>query len=457
MTSSTDQSFTMTSSTDQSYTIIKKNKWNIYNLILNDIKNNNFIILNKYKKNYDIILNCVIYDGLILEHASDELRDNYNIVLNAVQENGNALKFASDRLKNNFNIVNEAIKQKGIAIVYASNELKNNKDLVLNAFKNYNMIFLSLDYKLFIDNLKIEDILYIVNINYHVLFSPSFYNIINNKKIMLEIIKHNSSAFRYASYILKNDYDIIMEAVSKNGMLLIHVNPTFKLNLDIIVKAIQSIKQDTETYNDIKLTKKRSIYPDFNNIKDSQYEHYQYRLENNSNLFDNDNYDSIFESIPLEFHYHDDVICNMFIKYKNIYFTFYYDKYFYDIKYHDNKKKILLNIIHNLEFNYYKFIRSKTFNNYLDIIFKNFKYISKTTNICKFFNFLLYKYKNNVIENMLIIQDIIYNNESLLLILKKHDILLLSIDEITPDTNYNLEDVKNEFIKHNQNYTILFF
>jgi hypothetical protein len=46
-----------------------------------------------------MILKTVQVDGLILVHASDELRNDREVVLTAIKQNGLALKYASKELQ----------------------------------------------------------------------------------------------------------------------------------------------------------------------------------------------------------------------------------------------------------------------------------------------------------------------------------------------------------------------
>ena len=62
---------------------------------------------------------------------------NFDFVLNKVKQDGIVLEFASERLKDNEEIVKEAVKQYGLALEYASEELQNNEEIVMEAVKQY--------------------------------------------------------------------------------------------------------------------------------------------------------------------------------------------------------------------------------------------------------------------------------------------------------------------------------
>ena len=52
-------------------------------------------------------------DALLLDAASDELKDDKELVMEAVTNDGGALEFASDRLKADREILMKAVEKKG--------------------------------------------------------------------------------------------------------------------------------------------------------------------------------------------------------------------------------------------------------------------------------------------------------------------------------------------------------
>ena len=61
--------------------------------------------------------------------------NNKEYVIEKVKETGILLEFASDQLKNDKSVVLEAIAQDGNALEFASTELKDDKDVVLSSIK----------------------------------------------------------------------------------------------------------------------------------------------------------------------------------------------------------------------------------------------------------------------------------------------------------------------------------
>ncbi|MBD97598.1 hypothetical protein CL648_02200, partial [bacterium] len=78
---------------------------------------------------------CVVKNGRLLQHASEELKGNREVVLAAVRQDGYALEYASEELKGDREVVLEAVKQDGYALEHASAELKGDREVVLEAVK----------------------------------------------------------------------------------------------------------------------------------------------------------------------------------------------------------------------------------------------------------------------------------------------------------------------------------
>lgn len=88
--------------------------------------------MNEFKKN---VIDIVANNGWLLDNFS-EFWDDEDIVNTAVQNEGLVLQYASDRLKNNKSIVLNAVRKTGIALQFASANLKADKEVVLVAVKN---------------------------------------------------------------------------------------------------------------------------------------------------------------------------------------------------------------------------------------------------------------------------------------------------------------------------------
>lgn len=94
----------------------------------------------RLKNDEDVVLEAVSNDGLSLASASEIRRDDDNIVLEAVKNNGYALRFASDRLRNDKEIVKVACKNEPWAIKNASTQLRNDEDFIFEIAKENEMV-----------------------------------------------------------------------------------------------------------------------------------------------------------------------------------------------------------------------------------------------------------------------------------------------------------------------------
>ena len=61
----------------------------------------------------------------------------------------------------------------------------------------------------------------------------------NNKEIILEAVKQNGNALKYASEDLRNDIDIVLEAVKENGVALVYASNNLKNNREIVLEAVK--------------------------------------------------------------------------------------------------------------------------------------------------------------------------------------------------------------------------
>jgi hypothetical protein len=83
-----------------------------------------------------LILAAVAINGLLLQHASAELRADRDVVLAAVACRGPALRYASVELRADRDVVLAALASNGCALWYASPQLRADRDVVLAAVAN---------------------------------------------------------------------------------------------------------------------------------------------------------------------------------------------------------------------------------------------------------------------------------------------------------------------------------
>ncbi len=156
-----------------------------------------------------IVKKAVSQDGGALDFARD-FKDDRGIVETAVSNNGAALHWASDELKKDYRIVKIAVSNHYEAIEYADEEFQNDPGIADAALSND-----ARDLEYFPDYQKDHD-------------------------KVLEIVKQNGLALRYAVSTLKDDPNIVNAAVSNNGMALRWASDELKRELDIVETAVSN-------------------------------------------------------------------------------------------------------------------------------------------------------------------------------------------------------------------------
>ena len=77
------------------------------------------------------------YDGLLLRHSSNEIKNNIDLVTIAINNNPYAFKFASDEIKNNYSIALSVIMNScnHNLMRYVSDKLKDDFTFIINVIK----------------------------------------------------------------------------------------------------------------------------------------------------------------------------------------------------------------------------------------------------------------------------------------------------------------------------------
>lgn len=87
-----------------------------------------------FKSDPDVVLAAIKLNPMVLQYASEDLKNNKKIVLEAVKRNPLAIQFASNELKNDKEIVSTAVKKNGLTLQFAGEDLKNDLLVVSDAF-----------------------------------------------------------------------------------------------------------------------------------------------------------------------------------------------------------------------------------------------------------------------------------------------------------------------------------
>jgi hypothetical protein len=158
------------------------------------------------------VLKQVKTDGLLLQHASDRLKDDWSIVETAVGQNGFALQYASDNLRDHSYIVGRAVHQNCYAFQYASEKVRSDEYLVHGVLKKDNSLFAHVS-----ETLR------------------------DNLLFMRKYVLHNYHNAAYLSERLKNDKELAYMTIitCKKGLCLQYFGPAVKEDESIVLKAIQ--------------------------------------------------------------------------------------------------------------------------------------------------------------------------------------------------------------------------
>lgn len=71
-------------------------------------------------------------------------------------------------------------------------------------------------------------------INDEITFQNILEEQLNDKEVVLELVKKNGLILYYASENLQNDKDVVLEAVKQNGFALIHASKSLQSNKDLL-------------------------------------------------------------------------------------------------------------------------------------------------------------------------------------------------------------------------------
>jgi hypothetical protein len=186
----------------------------------------------KYNNDEQIILECIKKNGLLLEFASDDLKNNKDLVKEAIENNKDAFKFIGSDLKNDINFLKEIIHL-DIDLEYIPEKTKN-KDFY-NMYIKYdhnNYLKIPLEFK------KNIDILIPLSNNLHFFedFSPYFND---DYDVFLQLVDFNGLLLEFASPKLKNNYNIAYKAIQNNPSAVEFISEELQDNFTLISKAVE--------------------------------------------------------------------------------------------------------------------------------------------------------------------------------------------------------------------------
>jgi hypothetical protein len=481
-------------------------------------KNDNSLILKyaspKLRNKRNIVMIAIKRNWKELEYASFRLRNNVDFMLDALTINGSNLQYATNYLKKNGLIVLTAIKNNTYAIRHASYDVKDNKSFAMLIIINFPEIFQFLSDNLKNDKDIIREVLtkYVNNkqYNYYTIFRHISYELKNDKDFMLELIKLDIHIIVYASYKIKNDPDIILNIITNNDNIY-----NFKLNHHIEYPYIRYILHNVS--NNL-LHNKNFIKSIIEKCQEA-FEYIPYELKNDKDFIfelldegktrildyipedlknDKDfiitiieNYDDfiLYKTSPEIKNNFDVVKCSVKkyamslefasdnLKDNEIIVTMAIKKHIHAIIYasdrlKQNKRFIikclkidksiinliestkLYNIFYDLEYNNQD---NNILNKILLFFWNKIQYFKYLTNFDQYIINITKQYYNECFTNKNILLNM-YNCEEVLEILKhKCDIIILALQDINLDKEYDIDNLKQGFIERNPNKKLIFF
>jgi len=171
---------------------------------------------------------AVKHNGMALKYTDEEIRKNKKIVLMAVSQNGLALEFADKSFRKDRTIVMAAVKNTPDAFEFIDENLKRDKSIILQAIKSNVRAIYFIDKKLF-DN----DIVTAAGIKDPDEVRDIENQPINNKKDMLELLKHGNS-LKLANNKLRDDKKVVLAAILANDSNYVFASKRLKNDKDIM-------------------------------------------------------------------------------------------------------------------------------------------------------------------------------------------------------------------------------
>lgn len=162
------------------------------------------------------VLKAVSLDGGALRYASTKLRADKQVVRRAIKNSVRALRFASKTLRNDFGVVRQAVLQDGMSLQYASQELCDNDLLVSTAIKKdpRALEFAS-------PRLKAATWA-ALEATSRMSSSLMLTSLSDSKEVVLQAVRRNGEALKYASKHLRGDLEVVRTAIESNFRAIMH-------------------------------------------------------------------------------------------------------------------------------------------------------------------------------------------------------------------------------------------
>jgi len=175
--------------------------------------------------NKEEVLEAIRQNGLNIIYASKEIKEDEEVLLEAIGNNSEAIREVNAALLGNKEFMLKALARSNNAtnyrldanpLIYASEELKHDKEFVLEVVKQNGSALRYADY-----------------------FKK-------DKDIVIEAVKSNGFALEYADETLRNDKEVVLEAVKKFGYALMEASWELKDDKDVVMAALKQIREETD-------------------------------------------------------------------------------------------------------------------------------------------------------------------------------------------------------------------
>ena len=177
-----------------------------------------------------------------VKYCSPSVRAGHTLIENAVIFNGLNLEFASDELKRDKTIVKQAISNNAEALEYASEILRNDQELALLAAKSNYKAAKFIGQSLMSSGKFISDLIEEVEIINYDLFDLIPEKFKSDNQILKRIIhKHDNTLItKLKDFIDENDREFFLEAVRENGKALRFAGEKLRDDKALVLLAIQN-------------------------------------------------------------------------------------------------------------------------------------------------------------------------------------------------------------------------
>lgn len=195
----------------------------------------------RLRHDIEFIKKLIKYDPNVILNTPSVIKENTDLLLYAIKEGGH-LEIFKLLFDNDTHII-DALKLNTRLAAFAPEHIMNNKELILELIKKDSFVIFNLPTKYVDDYDIIMTFLYTYGNEYICDIKRLYYvRKCNNKRLMISLLQKDGLLLDCANNELKNNKDIVELAVKKNGMALQYANQQFTSNIEIALIAIKNNK-----------------------------------------------------------------------------------------------------------------------------------------------------------------------------------------------------------------------